>query len=166
MSGGTDAVLEVLASLGNGVDDQVLVDSTTPGEQGRRQRDADGPADVSHQVEKSAGVADLLVAQGAVGRGIDGHEDEAEAESGDQNRQKKRRGRYIEGDGPEVEGGESEDEEPEGEEVAGVGLVRQITDDGHSADGSEAPRRDDETGGEGGVAEQLLIEEGRATTVE
>ena len=41
----------------------------------------------------------------------------------------------------------------------GSTLLERIADDGHAADGSDAAGCDDQAGGEGGVAEQLLIEE-------
>ena len=41
----------------------------------------------------------------------------------------------------------------------GSSFVGEVADDGHAADGSDAAGSDDEAGGEGGVAEELLIEE-------
>ena len=70
-------------------------------------------------------------------------------------------GERVEGYVAEVKGGEAEGAEAEGEKPAGVHFVGEEADDGHSADGSDAARCDDEAGGEGGVAEQLLIEEGQ-----
>ncbi len=86
---GVEAVLELLAGAGNGVDDLVLVDGAAAGEQRGGDGDADGAADVAHEVEYAGGVADLVVAEGAVGGGADGDEDEAETEAGDEDGEKK-----------------------------------------------------------------------------
>ncbi len=77
-------VLELLAGLGDVVGDQVLVDGGAADEEGLGYGDSDGAADVAHEVEEAAGVTDLVVAQGPVGGGADGNEDEGEAESGDE----------------------------------------------------------------------------------
>src|SRR6185312_1211695 len=115
MSGRGEAVLEVLAGLRNCVGDEVLMDIRASNQQRGGERDADGAADVAHEIEETAGVADLLVAQCAVGSGVDGHEDKAETESGDENGQQQGRWRDVERDGAEVERGESEGEETKGE---------------------------------------------------
>ena len=113
-------VLELLAGAGDVVDDLVLMDVGAAGEQGVGDGDADGAADVAHEVEEAAGVADLLVVERAVGGGADGDEDEAEAEAGDEDGQEQGGGGDVEGDVAEVEGGEAEGEEAEGEQVARV----------------------------------------------
>src|SRR5229473_2700217 len=48
---------------GDGVDDLVLVDGAAAGEQRGGDGDADGAADVAHEVEYAGGVADLVVAE-------------------------------------------------------------------------------------------------------
>ncbi len=77
-------VLELLAGAGNGVNDLVLMDGAAASEKSFRDGDADGAADVAHQVEEAAGVADLTGLQCAVGGGADGDEDEAQSETGDE----------------------------------------------------------------------------------
>ena len=99
------------------------MDGGAAGEQRLRDGDADGAADVAHEVEEAAGVADLVVVERAVGGGGDGDEDEAEAEAGDEDGEKQGGGGDVEGDVAEVEGGEAEGEEAEGEEPARVDFV-------------------------------------------
>ena len=55
-----EGVLELLASPGNVVGDQVLMDGGTAGEEGLGYGDSDAAADVAHEVEEAAGVADLF----------------------------------------------------------------------------------------------------------
>jgi len=119
-------VLELQAGLGYGVDDVILMRGGAAGEQGGGDGDADGAANVAHEIEEAAGVADLVVAQGSVGLGGDGHEDKAEGEAGDEDGNEERGGRDVWREVAEVERGEAEDEEAEGEQVAGVGAVGKI----------------------------------------
>src|ERR1039458_6552047 len=133
--------------------------SGAAGEQGLGDGDADRSADVAHEVEEAAGIANLLVAQSAVGGGGDGDKDERQGESCNENREQQGGGGDVEVDAAEVERGEAEDSESEGEQVARVDLVGEIADDGHAADGADAAGRDHQAGSEGSVAEQLLIEE-------
>ena len=129
-----DGVLKGLAGLGDGVDDVVLVGVGAAGEESFGDGDADRSADVTHEVEEAAGVADLFDVEGAVGGGGDGDEDEGERESGDKDGQKQGGGRDAESDVAEVEGGEAEDAEAEGEEETRVDFVGEESDHGHAAD--------------------------------
>ena len=158
--GAGERVLEGTAGEWYGVEDLVLVGGGVAGEQRRGQRDSDGASDVSHEIEDAAGAAHLLVAEGPVGGDVDGDEDKAEAEAGDHDGQEQGGGGDGEGGVAEVEGGEAEDGESEGEQVARIDAAGEVADGGQAADGSEAARGDDQAGGEGGVAEQLLVEEG------
>lgn len=88
---GSETVLEVLASLRDGIGHEVLMNVAAAGQQGRSERYTDRSSDVSHEVEESAGIADLLIVQGAVSGGIDRDEDEAKAESGDEDGEEQRR---------------------------------------------------------------------------
>jgi len=151
--------LKLLAGAGNRVDDEVLVDVGAAGKQGGGDGDANGAADVAHQVEEAAGVADLFRVECAIGGGADGNEDETETEAGDEDGEEQCGGGDLEGDVAEVESGEAEGEEAEGEKVAGIDLVGEVADDGHAADCADAARSDSETCSEGCVTEELLIEE-------
>src|ERR1700761_7022302 len=66
---GVEGVLELLAGDRYGVEDLVLVDVGAAGEQGAGDGDADGAADVTHEVEDAGRVADLVVAERAVSGG-------------------------------------------------------------------------------------------------
>ncbi len=156
---GTELVLELLAGDGDGVDDLVLMNGSAAGEEGGGDRDSDASADVAHEVEDAAGVADLLVVERAVGGDVDGDEDEGEAEAGDEDGQEECGGRDVRGDVAEVEGGEAEGDEAKGEEVTGIYFAGEVADDGHAADGANSTGRDDDSGGQGSVAEEFLIEE-------
>jgi len=156
---GVGAPLEPIAGLRDGSDDLVLMELGAASDHGLRGRDSDGAADIAEQVEDAAGVSDFLVAQRGVTLRGDGDEDEAEGEAGDDDGPEKRPGADAEVDVAEGERHESEDDEAEGEQVARVHLVGEHADDGHGHDGAESARANDDAGGEGGVAEQLLIVE-------
>jgi hypothetical protein len=81
---GLELILELLAGARDGVDDLILVDSAAAGQERLRDGDTDGAADVAHEVEQAAGVADLFVVECAVGSGANGNEDKAEAEASDE----------------------------------------------------------------------------------
>ena len=60
---------------------------------------------------------------------------------------------------PKIERADAEADEADGEQIAIVDAGAKDADDGRAEDGSDAARADDEAGGEGGVAEDLLVEE-------
>ena len=55
-----EGVLKLLASARDIVDDLILMDVGAAGEQGGGDGDANGASDVAHEVEETAGVADLF----------------------------------------------------------------------------------------------------------
>src|SRR5271170_5928648 len=123
--------------------------------------DADGAADVAHEVEDAAGVAELLVVQGPVSCDVDRDEDEGEAEASDEDGGQEGGGGDVQRDVAEVESCEAEGDEADGEEVTRVDLVGEVADERQAADGADAAGRDHQASGEGGVSEQFLIEEGQ-----
>ena len=70
-------------------------------------------------------------------------------------------GADAEVDVAEAESHEAEDDEAEGEQIARVELVGEKADKRHGDDGADTSRGHDDAGGESGIAEQLLIEEGK-----
>src|ERR1017187_2340962 len=156
-----EGVLKLPPCDGNAVEHLVLMHRGAAGEQRLGDGDSDGSADVAHEVEEAARVADLFIAQGSIGGDADGNEDKAEAEAGDQDGQKQRGGGDGESHVAKVEGGEAEDAESETEEITRIDLVGEISDDRHAADGADTTWGDDQSGGEGGVSQQFLEEEGQ-----
>src|SRR5579875_2546434 len=78
--------------------------------------DTDRSADIPDQVEDAAGVADLVVAQGAVRLCGDGDEDEAEGKPGQDDGNQQGPGADAEVEIAEDQGGNAESDEAEGEE--------------------------------------------------
>ena len=151
--------MKLLAGARNVVGDEILMDVGAAGEQGGGDGDADGAANVAHEVEEAAAVADLFGIKSAIRRGADGDEDEAETKASDEDGKKQGGWGDVEGNVAEVESSETEGEEAEGEKVAWVDLVGEVADDRHAADCADAARSDSETGSEGCVTEEFLVEE-------
>jgi len=142
----TETVLKLLAGARNVVDDEILMNVGAAGEQGGGYGDADGAANVAHEIEEAAAVADLFGIKSAVSRCADGDEDEAETKASDEDGEKQGGGGDVEGNVAEVESRETEGEEAEGEKVAWVDFVGEVADDRHAADCADAARSDSETG--------------------
>jgi len=87
-------------------------------------RDANRTPDIAHEVEDAGCITDLLIAQRSVGRRRDGHENERQAEAGNQDGQKQRCGRDAQSDVAEVESRKTEGSEPEGKQPARIHLIR------------------------------------------
>ena len=78
-----------------------LVQGGAADERGGGHGDADGAADVAHQVEEAGGVADLVARRCVAVVMVARDEDEAEAEAGDQDGKEQRVGADVEVDGAE-----------------------------------------------------------------
>ena len=152
-------ILKLLPRLGNGVDDQVLMDGSTSCKQGRRYRDPDRTSHVAHQVEEAAGISDLFVGKGTVSGSGNRNKDEAKPKTGDENRNQQRVRGDVEGDLAKIKGHHPEENESEREQVAGVNPVGEVSDDRHPADGTDSARRDDEAGRKCGVSQELLVKQ-------
>ena len=102
-----------------------------------------------------------LSGDGGHGHGGHGHKDEAERKAGEGDGNEQRVGADVEVDGAEDERADAEAEEAGAEQLAVVDAGAEEADDRRADERADAARADDQAGGEGGVAENLLVVEGQ-----
>lgn len=151
-----DILLEQGIAEPDAVGEACLVIAGAADEVGLGDRDADGAADITQQIEDAGGVPDFLVGQRGGAEVTDGDKEEAGPESGKNNEEQKAVGAHLEIEEREGVGGETEQEEAKADEPAVVHFLRERTDHGEAGHGAESARGDDNAGGQGGVAEDLL----------
>ena len=128
-------------------------------EGGGGHRNSDGPADVAQHVEEAGGVAHLFARDGGGGHGGQRHKDKAQRKAGEHDGNQQRVGADVEVDRAEDERADAEADESGAEQLAIVDAGAEDADDRRADERADAARADDEAGGEGGVAEDLLVVE-------
>ena len=140
-------------------DEGRLIRLRAAGDESRQAGNPDAPAEVAHEIEEAAGVADLVLLERAHARGGQRDEDEADRDAAENGRPDDAAHPDAEIDVPEKERRIGQAEKSDRDQDAVADFSDEPSDHNRGEEGADTARAQGQTGVERGVVEQVLHEE-------